>query len=100
MGGAAWPDALIASRIKEDMQRPDEAMLDMGYVESGDRHRAIGLSGGPLQTPNAIVAEGRLNGGEDEIPGQMAQQLGHGLRDGFVALHRAIGLVQDGVGGV
>lgn len=82
------------------MQRLDEAMLDMGYVEPGDRHRTSGRSCGPLQTPDAIVAEGRPNGGEDEIPGQMAQELGHGLRDGFAPVHRSVGLVQDGVGGV
>ena len=93
-------DALNVLRIEEDMERLDDAMLYMGYVEPGGRHWAVGRSGGPLQTSDAIVPERRADRREDETSWQMAQKLGHGLGDAFVAVYRSIGLVQDGVGGV
>jgi hypothetical protein len=83
--------------VDEDVQRLYFSVRHMGDIGSGNDRWTPGGAGTPLEPAKAVMAERWPYRRELELRRQAFKQVRYRLRYGFVALHRAIRLVKDGI---
>ena len=80
--------------VEKNMERLNQLVLNASDVSPGDQYSTGCGNGAPLQSSGPVMADRWPDGAECHSCRQMIEQFGNRLRDGLVALHRSITLVQ------